>query len=174
MGSSQCAPAVFSKRTSTNSTRIDSTAIWTDSTANAARLKQPCAKEKSLFSLQESILLYDLISTYFEGLCLSNPKAKRGYSRDSRPDCKQVVVGLVLDAEGFPRAHEIFAGNRSDSTTVADMLSVLQKRVGKSKDATVVVDRGMANPESPAAIKTAGYHSPAQTKGRIPRWQLPA
>jgi hypothetical protein len=51
-------------------------------------------------------LLYDLTSTYFEGLCLSNPKAKRGYSRDSRPDCKQVVVGPVLDAEGFPRAHE--------------------------------------------------------------------
>lgn len=117
-----------------------------------------CAKEKSLFSLQESILLYDLTSTYFEGLCLSNPKAKRGYSRDNRPDCKQVVVGLVLDAEGFPRAHEIFAGNRSDSTTVADMLAVLQKRVGKSKDATVVVDRGMANPENLATIQAAGYH----------------
>ena len=117
-----------------------------------------CAKEKSLFSLQERILLYDLTSTYFEGLCLSNPKAKRGYSRDSRPDCKQVVVGLVLDAEGFPRAHEIFAGNRSDSTTVADMLSVLQKRVGKTKDATVVVDRGMANPENLATIQAAGYH----------------
>jgi transposase len=53
---------------------------------------------------------------------LSNANAKRGYSRDSRPDCKQVVVGLVLDADGFPKAHEIFAGNRSDSTTVADML----------------------------------------------------
>jgi hypothetical protein len=92
-----------------------------------------CAKEKTLFSLKESILLYDLTSTYFEGLCLSNPKAKRGYSRDSRPDCKQVVVGLVLDAEGFPKAHEIFAGNRSDSTTVADMLAVLQKRVAKLK-----------------------------------------
>jgi len=117
-----------------------------------------CAKEKSLFSLQESILLYDLTSSYFEGLCLSNPKAKRGYSRDSRPDCKQVVVGLVLDAEGFPRAHEIFAGNRTDSTTVADMLAVLQKRVGKSKDATVVVDRGMANPENLATIQAAGYH----------------
>src|SRR5271166_166605 len=73
-----------------------------------------CAKEKALFSLKESILLYDVTSTYFEGLCLSNPKAKRGYSRDSRPDCKQVVVGLVLDGEGFPKAHEIFAGNRSD------------------------------------------------------------
>ena len=117
-----------------------------------------CAKEKTLFSLQESILLYDLTSTYFEGLCLSNPKAKLGYSRDSRPDCKQVVVGLVLDGEGFPKAHEIFAGNRSDSTTVADMLSVLQKRVGKTKDATVVVDRGMSNPENLAAIQAAGYH----------------
>jgi len=117
-----------------------------------------CAKEKSLFSLEDSILLYDLTSTYFEGLCLSNPKAKRGYSRDSRPDCKQVVVGLVLDSEGFPKAHEIFAGNRSDSTTVPDMLAVLQKRVGKTKDATVVVDRGMANAENLATIKAAGYH----------------
>jgi transposase len=117
-----------------------------------------CAKEKSLFSLKESILLYDLTSTYFEGLSLSNPKAKRGYSRDSRPDCKQVVVGLVLDGEGFPKAHEIFAGNRSDSTTVPDMLAVLQKRVGKTKDAMVVVDRGMAKPENLAAIKAAGYH----------------
>ena len=117
-----------------------------------------CAKEKTLFSLKESILLYDLTSTYFEGLCWSNAKAKRGYSRDSRPDCKQVVVGLVLDGEGFPKAHEIFAGNRSDSTTVADMLAVLQKRVGKTKDATVVVDRGMAHPENLATIRDAGYH----------------
>jgi hypothetical protein len=84
------------------------------------------AKEISLFSLKESILLYDLTSTYFEGLCLSNPKAKLGYSRDSRPDCKQLVVGVVLDGEGFPKVHEIFAGNRSDSTTVGDMLAVLQ------------------------------------------------
>jgi transposase len=117
-----------------------------------------CAKEKTLFSLKESILLYDLTSTYFEGLCLGNPKAKLGYSRDSRPDCKQVVVGLVLDGEGFPKAHEIFAGNRSDSTTVAEMLAVLQKRVGKTKDATVVVDRGLAKPENLATIQAAGYH----------------
>src|SRR4029077_12034692 len=67
-------------------------------------------------------------------------------------------VGLVLDGEGFPKAHEIFAGNRSDPTTVGDMLGVLQKRVGKAKDATVVVDRGMANPENLATIQAAGYH----------------
>jgi hypothetical protein len=76
----------------------------------------------------------------------------------SRPDCKQVVVGLVLDGDGFPKAHEIFAGNRSDSTTVTEMLAVLQRRVGKTNDATVVVDRGMAQPEKLAAIKAAGYH----------------
>ena len=115
-------------------------------------------KEMTLFSLKESILLYDLTSTYFEGLCLSNAKAQRGYSRDSRPDCKQVVVGLVLDGDGFPKAHEIFAGNRSDSTTVADMLGVLEKRLGKKKDATVIVDRGMASDENLAPIRTAGYH----------------
>ena len=115
-------------------------------------------KERTLFSLKESILLYDLTSTYFEGLCLSNAKAQRGYSRDSRPDCKQVVVGLVLDGDGFPKAHEIFAGNRSDSTTVADMLGVLEKRLGKKKDATVIVDRGMANEENLSAIRKAGYH----------------
>jgi hypothetical protein len=107
------------------------------------------AKEKSLFSLKDSILLYDLTSTYFEGLCLANPKAKRGYSRDSRPDCKQVVVGLVLDGEGFPKAHEIFAGNRSDSTTVADMLAILQKRVGKTKDATVESRSRHGQPREP-------------------------
>ena len=117
-----------------------------------------CGKEKTLFSLKESILLYDLTSTYFEGLCLSNPMAKRGYSRDSPPDCKQVGVGLVLDGDGFPKAHEIFAGNRGDPTTVADMLKVLQMRMGKSKDATVVVDRGMSNPENLASIRDAGYH----------------
>ena len=62
----------------------------------------------------------------------------------------------MLDGEGFPKAHEIFAGNRSDSTTVADMLAVLQKRVGKTKDATVVVDRGMAHPENLATIRACG------------------
>src|SRR6266568_3286129 len=103
--------------------RIGSIEIWTDSTASVRRSKPACARRKRRSSeLKESILLYDLTSTYFEGLCLSNAKAKRGYSRDSRPDCKQVVVGLVLDGDGFPKAHEIFAGNRSDPTTVAEML----------------------------------------------------
>jgi transposase len=117
-----------------------------------------CRREKSLFSLKENILLYDLTSTYFEGLCLANPKAQRGYSRDSRPDCKQVLIGLVLDAEGFPKAHEVFAGNRPDTTTVDEMLGVIEQRMANKAQATVVVDRGMASAENLAAIRARGHH----------------
>jgi len=67
-------------------------------------------RERTLFTLDDRIFLYDLTSTYFEGQALQNPQAQRGYSRDSRPDCKQVVVGLVVDREGFPKAHEVFEG----------------------------------------------------------------
>ena len=101
-------------------------------------------RERTLFNLDESIYLYDLTSTYFEGQCPHNPQARRGYSRDSRPDCKQVVVGLVLDREGFPKAHEIFDGNRTDRTTLSHMLQTLEARTGRTGGATVVVDRGMA------------------------------
>lgn len=115
------------------------------------------AREKELFALPESIYLYDLTSTYFEGLALGNKKAKRGYSRDQRPDCKQVVVGLVLDGDGFPKAHEVFDGNRTDSTTIEDMLTALEKRVGKKEGVTVTVDRGMSYPKNLAQIQGRGY-----------------
>jgi len=116
------------------------------------------AREGELFALTESIYLYDLTSTYFEGQALANPKAKRGYSRDKRPDCKQVVVGLVLDGDGFPKAHEVFDGNRNDSTTVDEMLAALEKRVGKKVGVTVTVDRGMAYPKDIEQIRNRGYH----------------
>jgi len=115
-------------------------------------------KEKSLFDLDDTIYLYDLTSTYFEGDCLLNPQAKRGYSRDKRFDAKQVVVGLVIDRDGFPKAHEIFSGNRKDSTTLDEMLDILKRRVGKRKGATVVVDRGMAFQDNIDEIKKKGYH----------------
>jgi len=120
--------------------------------------KKLAAKEQTLFNLEDQLYLYDLTSTYFEGQCLANPQAKRGYSRDKRPDCKQVVVGLVLGREGFPKAHEIFDGNRTDGTTVEEMLTALEKRVGKKPGATVVVDRGMASAENLKQITTHGYH----------------
>ena len=102
------------------------------------------ARERSLFNLDATIYLYDLTSTYFEGACARNGKAQRGYSRDHRPDCKQVVVGLVVSREGFPITHEVFAGNTQDRKTLAAMLDRLAERASLRQGATVVVDRGMA------------------------------
>jgi transposase len=115
-------------------------------------------QERTLFNLDDTIYLYDLTSTYFEGQCPRNPQAQRGYSRDHRPDCKQVVVGLVLDRDGFPKAHEVFDGNRVDRTTVADMLTTLEARTGRRGGATVVVDRGMAFADTLKEITDRGHH----------------
>ncbi|MCC7484250.1 MAG: IS1634 family transposase [Burkholderiales bacterium] len=116
------------------------------------------ARERTLFNLDDTLYLYDLTSTYFEGQCPHNPQAKRGYSRDHRPDCKQVVVGLVLDRDGFPTAHEVFDGNRQDRATVEDMLAALEQRTGRRGGATVVIDRGMAFAENLAQIQARGHH----------------
>jgi hypothetical protein len=91
------------------------------------------ARERNLFNLDPTIFFYDLTSTYFEGQALANPKARRGYSRDKRPDCKQVVVGLAVGREGFPLAHEVYAGNTQDRQTLPSMLDSLEKRVGPTK-----------------------------------------
>jgi transposase len=124
-----------------------------------ARIEQALAtRERTLFNLDDTIYLYDLTSTYFEGRCPHNPQAKRGYSRDHRPDCKQVVIGLVLDRDGFPKAHEVFDGNRQDQTTVEDMLTRLEARTGRRGGATVVVDRGMAFAANLAQIRARGHH----------------
>ena len=69
-----------------------------------------------------------------------------------------MLIGLVLDAEGFPKAHEVFAGNRPDTTTVDEMLGVIEQRMGNKAQATVVVDRGMASAENLAAIRARGHH----------------
>src|SRR5215469_3349779 len=115
-------------------------------------------REKTLFHLEDSVFLYDLTSTYFEGQAKANPQAKRGYSRDKRPDCKQVVVGLVLDRDGFPKAHEIFDGNMQDRRSLDKMLDVLEKRTDKRSGATVIVDRGMAFDENLEQIRNRGLH----------------
>src|SRR6266436_2177396 len=115
-------------------------------------------KEKTLFNLDDTVYLYDLTSTYFEGQAKANPQAKRGYSRDKRPDCKQVVVGLVMDRDGFPKAHEIFDGNTQDRRSLDKMLDALEKRTGKRPGATVIVDRGMAFDENLEQIRKRGLH----------------
>jgi transposase len=115
-------------------------------------------RERNLFNLDRTIYLYDLTSTYFEGQAAANGKAKRGYSRDHRPDCKQVVIGLVVNRDGFPIAHEVFAGNTQDRTTLAQMLDRLKERVGLPEGTTIVVDRGMAYDENIAEIKARKLH----------------
>jgi transposase len=115
-------------------------------------------RERRLFQLDPTVYLYDLTSTYFEGQAARNPKAKRGYSRDHRPDCQQVVVGLVIGREGFPLAHEIFAGDTQDRETLGRMLDLLKGRVGLTEGSTVGVDRGMAYPENLREIRDRKLH----------------
>jgi len=115
-------------------------------------------RERRLFNLDRTIYLYDLTSTYFEGLAAANGKAQRGHSRDHRPDCKQVVIGLVVNRDGFPIAHEVFAGNTQDRATLATTLDRLKARIGLPEGSTIVVDRGMAFDENLAEIKARKLH----------------
>ena len=132
----------------------------------AAIERELAARERELFALEETIILYDLSSTYFEGVAANNEKAAHGYSRDHRSDRKQVVVGLVLDGEGFPKAHEVFAGNTKDQHTLAQMLDSLQHRMGGLAEgrATVVMDRGLATDENVALLRERGHHYIVTTK----------
>jgi len=98
----------------------------------------------SLFGLRYDLLLYDITSTYFEGQATANPLARRGYSRDHRPDCKQVLIGLVVSREGYPLGYETFAGNRNDGTTVQEVVTSLEGRYG-CDNRIWVLDRGMVS-----------------------------
>ena len=102
-------------------------------------LKQKWA---DLFGAEFDVLLYDLTSTYFEGEMEQNPKAKRGYSRDKRPDCLQLVIALVVTPDGFPLAYEVMNGNTSDRTTLRDFLKNIENTYGKAKRVWVM-DRGV-------------------------------
>ena len=97
-----------------------------------------------LFDLKYELLLYDITSTYFEGQCQANPQAKRGYSRDSRPDCLQVLIGLVVTEDGFPLGYQVFAGNRNDATTVAEIVRAMERKYGRA-NRVWVMDRGMVS-----------------------------
>ena len=97
-----------------------------------------------LFQLEYDLLLYDVTSTYFEGEAEANPLAKRGYSRDHRPDCKQVCIALVVSKGGIPLGYEVFAGNRTDVTTLEEIVTLMERRYGRA-DRVWVVDRGMVS-----------------------------
>jgi transposase len=97
---------------------------------------------QDLFATQFEVLLYDLTSTYFEGEAAEIPKAKRGYSRDHRPDCLQVIIALVITPEGFPLAYEVLDGNTSDRTTLRGFLDHIETTYGKARRVWVM-DRGI-------------------------------
>ena len=97
-----------------------------------------------LFDLKFDLLLYDVTSTYFEGECKANPMAKHGYSRDNRPDCLQVCIGLVVTTDGIPLGYEVFEGNRHDAKTVEQIVKAMEEKYGKA-NRVWVMDRGMVS-----------------------------
>jgi transposase len=109
----------------------------------------------TLFRLEYDLLLYDLTSTYFEGLAEENELAQRGYSRDHRGDCKQIVLALVVTREGFPLAHLTFAGNTQDLQTVENIVTAVEERFGKTQRVWVM-DRGMISEDTLAFLNQPG------------------
>ena len=99
---------------------------------------------ESWFGVGFEFLIYDVTSTFFEGQAAGNTLAARGYSRDNRPDCQQVCIGLVVSPEGLPLAYEIVAGNRTDVTTVQDIVKLMEEKYGHAKRIWVL-DRGMVS-----------------------------
>ncbi|MEE9294885.1 MAG: IS1634 family transposase [Phycisphaerae bacterium] len=108
-----------------------------------------------LFDLDYDLLLYDVTSTYFEGECKGNPMAKRGYSRDGRPDCLQICIGLVVTTDGIPLGYEVFDGNTHDSKTVETMVRAMEAKYGRA-NRIWVLDRGMVSQENLRFIRERG------------------
>jgi transposase len=107
------------------------------------------------FGVKYDLLLYDVTSTYFEGECKRNGRARRGYSRDHRPDCLQVCIGLVVSREGLPLAYEVFDGNRSDVTTLEEIVEWMEGKYGKA-GRIWVLDRGMVREENLEFLRSRG------------------
>ena len=108
-----------------------------------------------LFDLDYDLLLYDVTSTYFEGAAAANPQAQRGYSRDHRPDCKQVNIALVVSRSGLPLGYEVFAGNRSDVTTVKEIVEAMESKYGQA-NRIWVMDRGMVSADNVEFLQQGG------------------
>jgi transposase len=108
-----------------------------------------------LFGCSFDFMFYDITSTYFEGSAKANPQAKRGYSRDGRPDCPQVCIGLVTTREGLPLAFEVFDGNRVDVTTTQEMVQIMEGKYGKAKRVWVM-DRGMVSEDNLEYLRSTG------------------
>ena len=145
---------------------------WTGSCRTRTRSKTHL-KERlgTLFTLEYDLLLYDVTSTYFEGQASGNTLAARGYSRDHRPDCKQVCIGLVVSRDGFPLGYEVFAGNRRDSTTLQEVVKRMEERYGR-EGRIWAVDRGMIDATNLKWLKERGSRYIVGTpKGELKRFE---
>ena len=120
-------------------------------------------EQRRAFSLERTVFLYDLTNTYFEGTAKGNRKARRGHSKHKRDDCPQVVIGMVFDQEGFELAHQVFEGNRNDSTTLVEMVRSLEGVVKEERDLftagkpLVVVDAGVATRKNLRRLRKSGF-----------------
>ena len=120
-----------------------------------AHLRQ---RENDLFSLNETIILYDLTNTYLEGIAASNSKAQFGRSKEKRKDCRLLTLGLVIDSKGFPKTSQVFAGNQSEPETLLNMIKALhQQDPTTTVKPTIVIDAGIATDENLTALKD-DYH----------------
>ena len=108
-----------------------------------------------LFGAEFDVLLYDLTSTYVEGAAENNPMMRRGYSRDHRPDCEQMVIALIVNSEGFPFSYETFDGNRADVSTMETILRMVERKYGRARRIWVF-DRGIVSEENLQAIRRRG------------------
>src|SRR6059036_3783606 len=123
-----------------------------------------------LFALDYDLLLYDVTSTYFEGQARQNPLAQRGHSRDHRPDCPQVCVALVVTREGLPLGYELFPGNRTDVTTVREIVETMERRYGAAQRIWVM-DRGMTSAANLAWLRQTGRRYLVGTpKSELRQW----
>ena len=123
-----------------------------------------------LFDLDYELLLYDVTSTYFEGQCADPSIARRGYSRDHRPDCVQVNIALVVSRDGMPLGYEIFPGNTADVVTVEEIVSAMERRFGKA-NRIWVMDRGMVSAENIAWLNETGRRYVIGTpRSELKRW----
>jgi transposase len=130
-------------------------------------------KEKygELFGSRFDLLLYDVTSTYFEGAAKANPEAQRGYSRDNRPDCKQVTIAVVATEEGLPLFYEVFDGNRTDVTTVEEMVKKMERLYGKA-NRIWVMDRGMVSEENLEFLRERkGFYLVGTPKSQLKRFE---
>jgi transposase len=128
---------------------------------------------KTLFDAQFDVLLYDLTSTYVEGEAELNPKAKRGYSRDGRPDCKQVVVALVITPDGFPLAYEVMDGNTSDKTTLREFLKKVETLYGQARRVWLM-DRGIPTEAVLAEMRASEremFYLVGTPRGRVAKYE---